>query len=158
MRKSKGFTLAELLIVVAIIAVLVAISIPVFADQLHKAKVASDMSNVRSYYSKLQYDFIQTEVYDDTKENEYGKPGLTFFEIDGNTINLTVGYLWIAPEYAENLMLRYNVQKKDWQKVNCTTTDKEGMMTISTALYTLTVNKKDGSITVADKNGRKIVI
>lgn len=102
MRKSKGFTLAELLIVVAIIAVLVAISIPVFADQLHKAKVASDMSNVRSYYSKLQYDFIQTEVYDDTKENEYGKPGLTAFEIDGNTINLTVGYLWIAPEYDDN--------------------------------------------------------
>ena len=33
-----GFTLAELLIVVAIIAVLVAISIPIFTGQLEKAK------------------------------------------------------------------------------------------------------------------------
>ena len=38
MKKSrKGFTLAELLIVVAIIAVLVAVAIPVFGNQLEKA-------------------------------------------------------------------------------------------------------------------------
>lgn len=37
MKKNKqGFTLAELLIVVAIIAVLVAISIPIFSSQLKK--------------------------------------------------------------------------------------------------------------------------
>ena len=41
-KNTKGFTLAELLIVVAIIAVLVAISIPVFTSQLHKARVAAD--------------------------------------------------------------------------------------------------------------------
>lgn len=35
----KGFTLAELLIVVAIIAVLVAISIPIFSSQLEKVDV-----------------------------------------------------------------------------------------------------------------------
>ncbi|WP_371832638.1 type IV pilin protein [Grylomicrobium aquisgranensis] len=33
-KQNKGFTLAELLIVVAIIAVLVAISIPIFNNQL----------------------------------------------------------------------------------------------------------------------------
>ena len=40
MKKKKGFTLAELLIVVAIIAVLVAISIPIFTSQLKKARLA----------------------------------------------------------------------------------------------------------------------
>ena len=35
-KRNKGFTLAELLIVVAIIAVLVAISIPIFKNQLEK--------------------------------------------------------------------------------------------------------------------------
>ena len=44
----KGFTLAELLIVVAIIAVLVAIAIPVFSAQLDKAKLATATANARS--------------------------------------------------------------------------------------------------------------
>jgi len=50
----KGFTLAELLIVVAIIGVLVAVSIPIFTSQLHKAQDATDLANIRSYYAELQ--------------------------------------------------------------------------------------------------------
>jgi len=48
---NKGFTLAELLIVVAIIAVLVAIAIPVFNAQLEKAREATDLANIRSAYA-----------------------------------------------------------------------------------------------------------
>lgn len=44
----KGFTLAELLIVIAIIAVLVAIAVPIFTSQLHNARVARDEANLRS--------------------------------------------------------------------------------------------------------------
>lgn len=44
----KGFTLAELLIVVAIIAVLVAISIPIFTSQLEKSREATDLANLRA--------------------------------------------------------------------------------------------------------------
>lgn len=47
-KNRKGFTLAELLIVVAIIAVLVAISIPIFTSQLEKSRKAVDLANVRS--------------------------------------------------------------------------------------------------------------
>ncbi|MBQ8963959.1 MAG: prepilin-type N-terminal cleavage/methylation domain-containing protein [Clostridia bacterium] len=49
---NKGFTLAELLIVVAIIAVLVAIAIPVFTSQLEKSREATDLANVRSAYAE----------------------------------------------------------------------------------------------------------
>lgn len=48
----KGFTLAELLIVVAIIAVLVAISIPIFTSQLEKAREATDLANMRAAYAE----------------------------------------------------------------------------------------------------------
>lgn len=48
MRNRKGFTLAELLIVVAIVAVLVAISIPIFSTQLKKARVAVNQANARA--------------------------------------------------------------------------------------------------------------
>lgn len=48
----EGFTLAELLIVVAIIAVLVAIAIPVFNSQLEKSREAVDESNIRAAYAE----------------------------------------------------------------------------------------------------------
>ena len=50
---NRGFTLAELLIVVAIIAVLVAIAIPVFTSQLEKAREATDVATIRDYYAEI---------------------------------------------------------------------------------------------------------
>lgn len=44
----KGFTLAELLVVVAIVGILVAISIPVFTSQLAKARKATNEANLRA--------------------------------------------------------------------------------------------------------------
>ena len=46
--RKKGFTLAELLVVVAIIAVLVAVSIPIFNAQLGKARLATNQANARA--------------------------------------------------------------------------------------------------------------
>ena len=54
----KGFTLAELLIVVAIIAVLVAIAIPVFTTQLEKSREATDAANVRAAYATLVTQYL----------------------------------------------------------------------------------------------------
>ena len=56
-KNNKGFTLAELLIVVAIIAVLVAIAIPVFNAQLEKSREAVDLANVRSAYAEAMTEF-----------------------------------------------------------------------------------------------------
>ena len=54
----KGFTLAELLIVVAIIGVLVAISIPIFTAQLEKSREATDVANIRAAYAEVMSDAL----------------------------------------------------------------------------------------------------
>ena len=53
----------EMLIVVAVIAVLAAIAIPVFSSSLHKSKVAADIANVRAYYAELQTEYLLTGEY-----------------------------------------------------------------------------------------------
>ena len=56
--RKKGFTLAELLVVVAIIAVLVAIAIPIFSSQLEKAREATDAANLRAAYAEVSADAV----------------------------------------------------------------------------------------------------
>ncbi|SEK92323.1 MULTISPECIES: competence type IV pilus major pilin ComGC [unclassified Butyrivibrio] len=60
LRQRKGFTLAELLIVVAIIAVLVAIAIPTFTNQLEKAREATDAANIRALYAEVVAEYLET--------------------------------------------------------------------------------------------------
>ena len=69
-QKKNGFTLAELLIVVAIIAVLVAISIPIFTSQLEKSRESTDLANVRAAYAEVMAAAIcgdQAAVYAGTQ-------------------------------------------------------------------------------------------
>ena len=87
----------EMLIVVAIIAVLVAVAIPTFSSQLHKARVATDWANVRSYYAQLQYDFMETGKINEDYFWEWGKPGRTSFQLSGQKITLKAGFIWVGP-------------------------------------------------------------
>lgn len=70
-RDKRGFTLAELLVVVAIIAVLVAIAIPIFTSQLEKSREATDAANIRSQYAQVMTDAI-TNGGDVNGQTEYG--------------------------------------------------------------------------------------
>lgn len=71
----KGFTLAELLIVVAIIAVLVAVAIPIFGSQLEKSREAADLANVRAAYAEVLTEanmgIYDKEVTVDLKQKQY---------------------------------------------------------------------------------------
>ena len=60
-KKRKGFTLAELLIVVAIIAVLVAIGIPIFTSLLEKSREAADAANIRAQYAQVMDEAITVD-------------------------------------------------------------------------------------------------
>lgn len=89
----KGFTLMEMLIVVAIIVVLVAIAIPVFTGQIEKANQATDAANVRAAYaeavvSALENDGNGTATTDSVmKSDKWDKLGDDNKEIGGVSVN-----------------------------------------------------------------------
>ena len=49
----KGFTLLEMLIVIAIVAVLISVAVPVLSSQLERSREAVDLANVRSAYAQV---------------------------------------------------------------------------------------------------------
>ena len=92
----KGFTLAELLIVVAIIAVLVAIAIPVFNAQLEKSREATDIANVRSAYAEVVADYLAngtsasaTVTAHQAQADWQGQAGVLYIQIDGSESSIS---------------------------------------------------------------------
>ena len=55
-KTKKGFTLMEMLIVVAIIAILVVIAIPTFTNALEDARANTDLANTRAWYAEVVLD------------------------------------------------------------------------------------------------------
>ena len=70
-KRNKGFTLAELLIVVAIIGVLVAISIPIFSKLVDKAKFATNVANARAAYAAVEAEFLTNDYHPGGTETYY---------------------------------------------------------------------------------------
>ena len=79
--KSKGFTLIELMIVVAIIGILAAVAIPKFADLVTKSKEAGVKANIGAirsaisiYYGDTEGDYPMNLFTSLTTENKYMPP------------------------------------------------------------------------------------
>ena len=82
----KGFTLAELLVVVAIIGILVAISIPVFTAQLAKARKATNQANLRAAKAAAVAQYL-TDAESDEQFYEYDLEKGIAKSIDALTIS-----------------------------------------------------------------------
>lgn len=79
LKSDRGFTLAELLIVVAIIGVLVAIAIPIFTSQLERSREAVDLSDVRSAYAEV----MMAAITWDTSATYTKDSGQTIYKENG---------------------------------------------------------------------------
>ncbi len=88
-RSQKGFTLVELLIVVAIIGVLSTIGVPTFRRMIQKAKKAEAKVNLGGLYTSEQAFFSEYGLYG----NNLTAVG---FETDGQAPIYTIGFLTTA--------------------------------------------------------------
>lgn len=99
MRNKKGFTLAELMVVVAIIGVLVAVSVLIFNSQLEKSREATDLANVRSAYAQVMTEAISKDGLPDPvavflKQTQDGWQTKRPITIGGVTFNDTESDNW----------------------------------------------------------------
>ena len=82
----KGFTLIEMLVVIAIIAILVAIIIPVVSDATTKATEAKEVANIRSEIAE----YMIASIDDDTAT--FTAPTCTSGKVEVNAATNTVTY------------------------------------------------------------------
>lgn len=110
-RKSgkKGFTLMEMLIVVAIIGILIAIMIPTFNNALNKARVSADEANLRSYYAEVVADHMLNETKWPDADKVTNSDKVT---VDGVTYTLQAGkYTLTVDSTNDTIKIQYSIDK-----------------------------------------------
>lgn len=110
----KGFTLAELLVVVAIVGILVAISIPVFTAQLSKARKATNQANLRAAKAAAVAQYMTDEM--DTNANDviynYDLATGTVKKINTTTDGVTVVVIDTEDGSVQYKTINVKVEKK----------------------------------------------
>ena len=135
----KGFTLMEMLIVIAIIAVLIAIAIPIFTSQLENSRDATSVANMRSAYAEAQAAYLAGNAKDDGTVE--GNPNIKINKDSGRIASIEVSNVAIETQQA-------NTWSNLATDLPFTAPTDPGTPSKATMVFTYATN---GSITVAFK-------
>ena len=86
----KGFTLVEMLVVIAIIAVLVAIIVPTTSSATNKAKASANAANLRSVLAEIGIALLNEDVDASTTSITYSDGVVTVKGTTGDGTKITV--------------------------------------------------------------------
>lgn len=132
----KGFTLIEMLAVIAIIAVLVAIIVPAVGSSTTKAKASTDAANLRSVLSAATIEYAETGSLD-------------ALSIDAPASKLDSDYDQIVVGLNGDAMEAYYTDGTNYISITALTavadgTDTDGVDTVVATTVTLTSSKTLG--------------
>ena len=88
MKSKKGFSLVELMIVVVIMAILVAVAVPIFNSVTGKAREKTCVDNQRQIITSIQNLYMAEGI---SGSNATGKGQDVVLKFQGNTITITSG-------------------------------------------------------------------
>lgn len=91
-KNKKGFTLMEMLIVVAIMVVLVAVAVPTFTSQVRRSNIAADKANERAAKAVAAAEYLAS-----------GKTGDFYFDAAKGTIYATGTGVSTPAPYSKSL-------------------------------------------------------
>jgi prepilin-type N-terminal cleavage/methylation domain-containing protein len=81
----KGFTIVELVIVIAVIAILATVLIPTFGNVIDKANASRLLQNIRNEYTEYT---IEEAGKDDFASKIYVQIGTNYYEVDNGNVTL----------------------------------------------------------------------
>lgn len=99
-RDAKGFTLIELIFVVAILAILLALAYPAYTDQIRKARRADAISTMMSTAQYLERCFTQTNAYNGCTQPA-GLSADDYYNIDVDPYTATTYTITAEPQGAQ---------------------------------------------------------
>ncbi len=146
MKNSKGFSLIELIIVIAIMAILVGVMAPILIHYVEKTKVSSDYQLADTVCTAITYSIVDAEVVEDPnsqtdlKNMEAGEVNINTFRIDSVLMDSLKEYTGLPnPSNVTNY-----VRSKHGSGCSCMVTTQNGQVKV-TFTETDCTGKKDTS-------------
>lgn len=99
-RKKSGFTLIEMVVVIAIVVIVAAIAIPQALKAVNKAKASTDVANARTYAGEIMNKVANGDITGDTTtktaidgaaESKLVKGGKFSYELKDDKITIYIG-------------------------------------------------------------------
>ena len=100
-KNNKGFSLVELIVVIAIMAVLIGVIAPQFLGYTDKAKESTDIQNAQSVASEIQVKIAETDTVSEFTTTGAAVKGATY-DHDGDSTTAKVALVDTVPECKSN--------------------------------------------------------